>query len=275
MSGTETKQGHGLMAGKRGLVMGVANDHSIAWGIADALHREGAELALSYQAGPIGRRAQPLGESIGVKLFVECSVEKPGDIDNMFDVIAREWGSLDFVVHAIAFSDRNELNGHYVDTTRDNFINTMVISCFSFTEVVKRAALLMPNGGSAITLSYSGSTRVVPRYNVMGVAKAALEASVRYLAADLGPKGIRVNTLSPGPMRTMAGAAIADGRTIFKFQELVSPLQRNPMLEEVGNSAVYLLSDFAGAVTGQNLLVDCGVSSVAMPPVERLADTKG
>jgi enoyl-[acyl-carrier protein] reductase I len=274
MTGTEMKQGHGLMAGKRGLVMGVANDHSIAYGIAEALAREGAELAFSYQAGPIGRRAQGLGEGLGSKLFIECSVEKPGDIDNMFDVIAREWGSLDFVVHAIAFSDRNELNGHYVDTTRDNFINTMVISCFSFTEIAKRAVGLMPNGGSLITLSYSGSTRVVPRYNVMGVAKAALEASVRYLAADLGPRGIRVNAVSPGPMRTMAGAAIADGRTIFKYMEMLAPLKRNPTLEEVGGTAVYLLSDYGAGTTGQNILVDCGASSVAMPRVEDLAEKK-
>jgi enoyl-[acyl-carrier protein] reductase I len=270
MTASDNKQGHGLMAGRRGLIMGVANDHSIAWGIAEALHREGAELAFSYQAGPVGRRAQGLGESIGSKLFIECSVEKPGDIDNMFDTIAKEWGSLDFVVHAIAFSDRNELNGHYVDTTRDNFINTMVISCFSFTEVAKRAAQLMPNGGGLLTLSYSGSMRVVPRYNVMGVAKAALEASVRYLAADLGPRGIRVNTLSPGPMRTMAGAAIADGRTIFKYMETLAPLGRNPTLEEVGGTAVYLLSDYGKGTTGQNLLVDCGASSIAMPAVEKL-----
>jgi enoyl-[acyl-carrier protein] reductase I len=265
---------NGLMAGKRGLIMGVANNHSIAWGIAEACHNAGAELAFSYQAGPLGRRATSLGETLGSELFVECSVDVPGDIDNLFDVIEKEWGSIDFVVHALAFSDRNELNGHYVDTTRDNFINTMVISCFSFTEVAKRAAQLMSNGGSMITLSYSGSTRVVPRYNVMGVAKAALEASVRYLAADLGPRGIRVNTLSPGPMRTMAGAAIADGRTIFKYMEKIAPLGRNPLLEEVGASAVYLLSDAAGGVTGQNLLVDCGASSVAMPRPEDIADTE-
>jgi enoyl-[acyl-carrier protein] reductase I len=270
MTATDTKKSNGLMAGKRGLIMGVANNHSIAWGIAEALHNAGAELAFSYQGGPLGRRATSLGETLGSELFVECSVDKPGDIDNLFDVIEKEWGSIDFVVHALAFSDRNELNGAYVDTTRDNFTNTMIISCFSFTEVAKRAAKLMTDGGSMITLSYSGSTRVVPRYNVMGVAKAALEASVRYLAADLGPQGIRVNTLSPGPMRTMAGAAIADGRTIFKFMETVAPLSRNPTLAEVGGSAVFLLSDAGGGVTGQNLLVDCGASSVAMPKIENL-----
>ena len=270
MTETDTIKTNGLMAGKRGLIMGVANNHSIAWGIAEALHKEGAELAFSYQAGPLGRRATSLGESIGSTLFVECSVDVPGDIDNLFDEIKKQWGSIDFVVHALAFSDRNELNGQYVDTTRDNFTNTMIISCFSFTEVAKRAAELMTEGGSMITLSYSGSTRVVPRYNVMGVAKAALEASVRYLAADLGPRGIRVNTLSPGPMRTMAGAAIADGRTIFKYMENLSPLGRNPTLQEVGGSAVYLLSDAGGGVTGQNLLVDCGVTSVAMPKIENL-----
>ncbi len=270
MTDTPTQKTNGLMAGKRGLIMGVANNHSIAWGIAEALHIEGAELAFSYQAGPLGRRATSLGETLGSKLFIECSVDEPGDIDNLFDTIKKEWGSIDFVVHALAFSDRTELNGQYVDTTRDNFTNTMIISCFSFTEVAKRAADLMTDGGSMITLSYSGSTRVVPRYNVMGVTKAALEASVRYLAADLGPRGIRVNTLSPGPMRTMAGAAIADGRQIFKYMENLSPLGRNPTLSEVGNSAVYLLSDAGGGVTGQNLLVDCGVTSVAMPKIENL-----
>ena len=270
MTKSDTKKTNGLMAGKRGVIMGVANNHSIAWGIAEALHEAGAELAFSYQAGPLGRRATSLGESIGADLFVECSVEKPDDVKNMFAEVKKKWETIDFVVHALAFSDRNELNGQYVDTSRDNFTNTMVISCFSFTEVAKCAAEMMPEGGSMITLSYSGSTRVVPRYNVMGVAKAALEASVRYLAADLGPKGIRVNTLSPGPMRTMAGAAIADGRQIFKYMENLSPLGRNPTLKEVGDSAVYLLSDAGGGVTGQNLLVDCGVTSVAMPKIENL-----
>ena len=269
MTADESRKKNGLMAGKRGLIMGVATDHSIAWGIAEALHAQGAELAFSYQS-VMAKRAQKLGGELGAKLFVECSVDQPGAIDRMFDEIEKEWGGLDFVVHALAFSDRKELNGQYVDTTRENFTNTMIISCFSFTEVAKRAADLMKDGGSMITLSYSGSTRVVPRYNVMGVAKAALEASVRYLAADLGPRGIRVNALSPGPMRTLAGAAIADGRTIFKYMENLAPLQRNPTLEEVGNSAVFLLSDAGGAVTGQNLLVDCGASSVAMPKIENL-----
>ncbi len=267
----KTDKTAGLMAGKRGLVMGVATDHSIAWGIAEALRAQGAELAFSYQP-VMAKRARGLGEELDAKLFVECSVDEPGAVDRMFDEIEKQWGGLDFVVHALAFSDRKELNGQYVDTTRDNFINTMVISCFSFTEVAKRAAGLMKNGGSMITLSYSGSTRVVPRYNVMGVAKAALEASVRYLAADLGPRGIRVNALSPGPMRTLAGAAIADGRTIFRYMENLAPLERNPTLQEVGNSAVFLLSEHGGGITGQNILVDCGASSVAMPRIEKLSN---
>jgi enoyl-[acyl-carrier protein] reductase I len=259
----------GPMAGKRGLVMGVATDHSIAWGIATALRAAGAEIALSYQP-VMAKRATSLGKELGASLFVECSVDEPDGVDNLFDEIEKEWGSLDFVVHALAFSDRKELNGEYVDTSRDNFLNTMLISCYSFTEVARRAAAIMPDGGALITLSYSGSTRVVPRYNVMGVAKAALEASVRYLAADLGPRGIRVNTLSPGPMRTLAGAAIADGRTIFSYMEKMAPLERNPTLEEVGATAVYLLSSMSGGVTGQNILVDCGASSVAMPRIEKL-----
>ena len=259
-----------LMAGKRGLVMGVANDRSIAWGIARVLHGQGAELAFSYQGGAFGRRAVPLAQSIGAKVIEEADVEDLKSVERVFEVIRKKWGSLDFVVHALAFSDRNELKGRYCDTTRANFEHTMVISCFSFTEVSKLAAELMPNGGSLLTLTYGGSTRVVPCYNVMGVAKAALEASVRYLASDLGPQNIRVNALSAGPMRTLAGAGISDARTLFHFQQRHAPMRRSPTLDEVGGAALYLLSDLSGAVTGEVHFVDCGYSTVAMPSIGAL-----
>ena len=259
-----------LMAGKRGLVMGVANDRSIAWGIARILAGQGAELAFTYQGGAFGRRAVPLAESLGAKIIEECNVLDLPSVDRVFDRIKSEWGSLDFVVHALAYSDPRELSGRYADTTRENFTNTMVISCFSFTEVAKRAADLMPDGGSLITLSYGGATRWVPSYNVMGVAKAALEASVRYLAADLGPQGIRVNALSAGPMRTLSGAGVSDARAIFNFQKENSPLRRTPSLDEVGGSALYLLSPMSGAVTGEVHFVDCGYNTVSMPTIEVL-----
>ena len=259
-----------LMAGKRGLVMGVANDRSIAWGIARVLHGQGAELAFSYQGGAFGRRAVPLAQSIGAKVIEEADVEDLKSVESVFEVIRKKWGSLDFVVHALAFSDRNELKGRYCDTTRANFEHTMVISCFSFTEVSKLAAELMPNGGSLLTLTYGGSTRVVPCYNVMGVAKAALEASVRYLASDLGPQNIRVNALSAGPMRTLAGAGISDARTLFHFQQRHAPMRRSPTLDEVGGAALYLLSDLSGAVTGEVHFVDCGYSTIAMPSIGAL-----
>ena len=259
-----------LMAGKRGLVMGVANDRSIAWGIARILAGQGAELAFTYQGGAFGRRAAPLAESLGAKIIEECNVLDVASVDRVFDRIKTEWGGLDFIVHALAFSDPKELAGRYADTTRENFTNTMVISCFSFTEIAKRAADLMPNGGSMITLSYGGATRWVPSYNVMGVAKAALEASVRYLAADLGPQGIRVNALSAGPMRTLSGAGVGDARVIFNFQRENAPLKRTPTLDEVGGSALYLLSPLSGAVTGEVHFVDCGYNTVSMPNLESL-----
>ncbi|HML91334.1 enoyl-ACP reductase FabI [Methyloceanibacter sp.] len=259
-----------LMAGKRGLVMGVANDRSIAWGIARVLHGQGAELAFSYQGGAFGRRAVPLAESIGAKIIEEVDVEDLDSVDRMLDVIRKEWGKLDFVVHALAFSDRNELKGRYCDTTRKNFEHTMVISCFSFTEICKRASDMMNEGGSLLTLTYGGSTRVVPCYNVMGVAKAALEASVRYLASDLGPQGIRVNALSAGPMRTLAGAGISDARTLLHYQQKHAPMRRSPTLDEVGGSALYLLSDLSGAVTGEVHFVDCGYATTFMPDLESL-----
>ena len=261
-----------IMAGKRGLVMGVANDRSIAWGIARILAGQGAELAFTYQGGAFGRRAVPLAQSLNSKIIEECNVLDLASVDNVFAKIRQEWGKLDFVVHALAFSDPKELAGRYADTTRENFTNTMVISCFSFTEIAKRAAELMPDGGSMITLSYGGATRWVPSYNVMGVAKAALEASVRYLAADLGAQGIRVNALSAGPMRTLSGAGVGDARVIFNFQKENAPLKRTPTLDEVGGSALYLLSPMSGAVTGEVHFVDCGYNTVSMPSLAHLKE---
>jgi enoyl-[acyl-carrier protein] reductase I len=261
-----------LMAGKRGLIMGVANDRSIAWGIARVLAGHGAELAFTYHGEAFGRRAIPLAKSVNSPIVVSCDVGDLATVDNAFAEIEKTWSSLDFVVHALAFSDRRELQGRYSDTTRENFSNTMVISCFSFTEVAKRAAALMPNGGTMLTLTYGGSLRVVPSYNVMGVAKAALEASVRYLAADFGPQGIRVNALSAGPMRTLAGAGIADARTIYNFQGEHAPLKRTPTLDEVGGAGLYLLSPLSGAVTGEVHYVDCGYNVVAMPTLEALKE---
>ena len=259
-----------LMAGKRGLVMGVANDRSIAWGIARVLAGQGAKLAFTYQGDAFGRRAIPLAQSVGAEIIAPCDVNDLASVDAVFDEIKQKWGSLDFVVHALAFSDRRELAGRYADTSRENFSNTMVISCFSFTEISKRAADLMPNGGTLLTLTYGGATRWVPSYNVMGVAKAALEASVRYLAADLGPQGIRVNALSAGPMRTLAGAGVSDARLIFNYQKDHSPLRKTPTLDDVGGSALYLLSPLSGAVTGEVHFVDCGYSTVAMPTLDSL-----
>lgn len=261
-----------LMAGKRGLVMGVANDRSIAWGIARVLHGQGAKLAFSYQGGAFGRRAVPLAESIGAKIIEEVDVEDLDSVDRMLGVIRKDWGKLDFVVHALAFSDRNELKGRYCDTTRKNFEHTMVISCFSFTEICNRVSDMMNEGGSLLTLTYGGSTRVVPCYNVMGVAKAALEASVRYLASDLGPQGVRVNALSAGPMRTLAGAGISDARTLLHYQQNHAPMRRSPTLDEVGGSALYLLSDLSGAVTGEVHFVDCGYATTFMPDIDSLKE---
>jgi enoyl-[acyl-carrier protein] reductase I len=259
-----------LMHGKRGLIMGVANDHSIAWGIAKVLAAEGATLAFTYQGEALGRRVRPLAQSLGSTLLMSCDVEGVDSVEAVFSEIGRTWGSLDFLVHAIAFSDKNELKGRYADTSRDNFIRTMVISCFSFTEVARRAAALMPAGGAMVTLTYAGSARVMPNYNVMGVAKAALEASVRYLAADFGPKRIRINAISAGPVRTLAGAGIADARLMFNFQQRHAPLRRTVALEEVGGAALYLLSDLSTGVTGDIHYVDCGYNIVAMPDPEAL-----
>lgn len=262
-----------LMKGKKGLIMGVANDRSIAWGIARVLKGQGADLAFTYQGDAFGRRAVPLAESTGAEIIVDCDVSDLASVDNVFNEINDKWGELDFVVHALAFSDRNELKGRYSDTTRDNFVNTMIISCFSFTEIANRAAPLMKNGGSLLTLSYAGSQWVVPCYNVMGVAKAALETSVKYLATDLGDQNIRVNAMSAGPMRTLAGAGISDARLMFNFQKAHAPLHRTPTLDEVGGAGLYLLSDLSGGVTGEIHYVDCGYNTVFMPDLQALKDT--
>ena len=270
MMKTDVAKTGALMAGKRGLVMGVANERSIAWGIARLLAGQGAKLAFTYQGEAFGRRAIPLAKSLGSEIVVNCDVTDLATVDATFAEIKRQWGDLDFVVHALAFSDRRELAGRYVDTTRENFVNTMVISCFSFTEIAKRASDLMREGGALLTLTFSGATRWVPCYNVMGVAKAALEASVRYLAADLGPRGIRVNALSAGPMRTLAGAGISDARMLFNYQRDHAPLKRTPTLDEVGGAGLYLVSDLSGAVTGEVHFVDCGYHMVAMPDLNAL-----
>jgi enoyl-[acyl-carrier protein] reductase I len=255
----------GLMHEKRGLVMGVANDHSIAWGIAKALAAEGAALAFTYQGEALGKRVEPLARSVGSELVIPCDVEDIDAVDAVFSAIASAWGSLDFLVHCIGFSDRNELKGRYADTSRENFIRTMLISAFSFTEAARRAATLMPSGGAMLTLTFGGSTRVAPNYNVMGVAKAALEASVRYLAADFGPDNIRVNAISAGPVRTLAGAGVADARFMFNFQRAHSPLRRSVTIENIGGSALYLLSSLSESVTGEVHFVDAGYNIVSMP----------
>jgi enoyl-[acyl-carrier protein] reductase I len=260
----------GLMHGKRGLIMGVANDHSIAWGIAKALAGQGASLAFTYQGEALKKRVQPLAEGVGSSLLLPCDVEDLASVDAVFSGLQAKWGSLDFLVHAIAYSDKGELKGRYADTTRENFIRTMVISCFSFTEIVKRAVPLMSGGGSIVTLTYGGSTRVMPNYNVMGVAKAALEASVRYLASDFGPRGVRVNAISAGPIRTLAGAGIADARLMFNYQRRHAPLRRTVSIDEVGGSALYLLSDLASGVTGEVHFVDSGYNIISMPHPEAL-----
>jgi len=259
-----------LMQGKRGLVMGVANDHSIAWGIARTLASQGAEMAFTYQGDSFGKRVRPLAESVGSTLVLPADVQDPASLDAVFDTLASEWGSLDFLVHAVAYSDKSELKGRYVDTSRANFLNTLDISCFSLTDMTKRAQPLMREGGSIITLSYLGADRVLPNYNVMGVAKAALEASVRYLAADLGPDGIRVNAVSPGPMRTLAGSAVGSARKVYGFNVRNSPLRRTAALDEVGGAALYLLSDMGGGTTGETLYVDCGYHVMGMVAEENL-----
>ena len=255
----------GLLAGKRGLILGVANGHSIAWHIASALRAHGAELAFTYQLEALRKRVEPLAETVGSSIVLPCDVEDPASMDAVFDGLADHWDRLDFLVHCVAFSDKDELKGRYLDTSLDNFELTMRVSCYSFTALAQRATKMMGDGGSLLTLSYLGAERVVPNYNVMGVAKAALEASVRYLASDLGPDGIRVNAISAGPMRTLAGSAVADARYVFRHSESASPLGRNLTPEEIGGAAVYLLSPLAGAVTGEVHHVDSGFNTIGIP----------
>ena len=258
-----------LMQGKRGLILGVANDHSIAWGIASAVAEHGAALAFTYQGDGFAKRVKPLAESVGSNIVLPCDVSDDTSIDAVFSAVEKEWGSLDFVVHSVAYSDKDELSGRYVDTTRDNFKLTLDISCFSFTTIAQRAAALMPNGGSLITLTYSGAERVMPNYNVMGVAKAALEASVKYLAVDLGTDGIRVNAISAGPMRTLAGSAVGGARQVYKWNEEYSPLRNNTKLEDVGGAGLYLLSDLSAGITGEIMHVDSGYNVVGVPDLLR------
>ncbi|MDB5551978.1 MAG: fabI2 [Rhizobium sp.] len=260
----------GIMQGKRGLIMGVANSHSIAWGISKALAEQGAELAFTYQGDALGKRVRPLAAEVKSDFLIECDVEKIDSVDHVFAELKERWGGLDFVVHAIGFSDKNELKGLYADTTRDNFSRTMVISCFSFTEIAKRAAEMMNDGGSMLTLTYGGSVRLMPNYNVMGVAKAALEASVRYLAGDFGPRGIRVNAISAGPIRTLAGAGISDARAMLGWQQKNSPMRRTVTIDDVGQSALYLLSPMSRGVTGEIHYVDSGYNITSMPVLETL-----
>ncbi len=259
-----------LMNGKRGLVMGVANERSIAWGIAKALADEGAELAFSYQGEAFGKRVEPLAASVGSDVLVDVDVTDPASMDACFDQLKARWGKLDFVVHAIAYSDKNELTGRFVNTSRENFKNSLDISCYSFIDVSRRAAEMMPDGGSLITLTFAGSNRVTPNYNVMGVAKAALESATRYLAADLGQQGIRVNAISPGPMKTLAGAAIGGARATYRHTDTNAPLGSNATLEAVGGTAAWLCSDYGACTTGEIVRVDGGFHVLGMPKAENL-----
>ncbi len=262
-----------LMEGKRGLIMGVANDHSIAWGIARELHGQGASLAFTYQGEAFGKRVRPLADSVGSNLVLPCDVSSEEDLDRTFDELKSAWQSLDFVVHAIAYSDKQELRGQYIDTTRENFARTLDISCYSFTSVSRHAMGMMNGGGSLLTLSYLGAERVTPNYNVMGIAKAALEASVRYLAVDLGPMNIRVNAISAGPMRTLAGSAISDARFVYGWSRDHAPLKRPVALEEVGRAGLYFLSDLSAGVTGEVQHVDCGYNAIGIPHPARMKDS--
>ena len=254
----------GYMAGKRGLIMGLANDRSLAWGIAQKLREEGAELAFSYQGEALEKRVRPLAQEVGSDFLIDCDVADPADLDTAFATLAARWPTIDFVVHAIGFSDKNELRGRYCDTTLDNFLMTMNISVYSFTAVAQRAASMMPNGGAMLTLSYYGAEKVIPHYNVMGVAKSALETSVKYLAVDLGRDNIRVNAISAGPIKTLAASGIGDFRYILKWNELNSPLKRNTTIEDVGGAGLYLLSDLSSGVTGETHHVDCGYHAIGM-----------
>jgi len=264
----EQNSSNGIMKGKRGIVMGVANDRSIAWGIAAAAAKQGAQLAFTYQGEALEKRVRPLAESVGSDLIIPCDVSSDNAIDEAFNTLKKKWDTIDFIVHAIAYSDKEELKGEYLDTSRENFFKTMDISVYSFTAVARRAAAMMPNGGSMITLTYYGAEKVMPHYNVMGAAKAALESSVRYLAADLGGDKIRVNSLSAGPIKTLAASGIGDFRYILKWNQYNSPLRRNVTLEDVGGCGVYLLSDLSTGVTGETHHVDCGYHVVGMKAID-------
>ena len=263
-----------LMHGRRGLVLGVANDHSIAWGLARTAAAHGAEVAFTYQGEGFAKRVRPLADSLGSKIVLPCDVSDDDSIEAVFVEIEKTWGTIDFLVHSLAYSNKDELSGQYVDTTRDNFQKTLDISCFSFTALAKRAAKIMPNGGSMITLTYSGAERVMPNYNVMGVAKAALEASVRYLAVDLGSYNIRVNAISAGPMRTLAGSAVGGARQVYKWNEEYSPLRKNTQLDDVGGAGLYLLSNLSAGVTGEIVHVDSGYNVVGVPDLLRHREPK-
>ena len=262
------KLNNGVMNGKRGIVMGVANDRSIAWGIAEAVAKQGAEIAFTYQGDALEKRVRPLAEKVGSTIIIPCDVSSDEAIEETFRLLKEKWDTIDFIVHAIAYSDKEELKGEYVDTTRENFYKTMDISVYSFTAIAQRAARMMPNGGSMITLTYYGAEKVMPHYNVMGVAKAALESSVRYLAADLGSDKIRVNSLSAGPIKTLAASGIGDFRYILKWNQYNSPLRRNVTLNDVGGCGVYLLSDLSAGVTGETHHVDCGYHVVGMKAID-------
>jgi enoyl-[acyl-carrier protein] reductase I len=257
-----------MLKNKKGIIFGIANDHSIAWGIAKKLSENGAQLAITYQNETLLKRVQPLAEKVNSNLLIECDFSKTDSIKSCFEKIKTKFQNIDFVIHAAAFSDKNELNGKYINTSKDNFINTLNISCFSFTEISKHASKIMNDGGSLITLSFYGSNKVIPNYNIMGVAKAALETSVKYLSVDLGSKNIRVNAISAGPMRTIAGAAVANARNVFNYTQKNSALQRNVTLEEIGNAALYFTSDLSNAVTGEIHYVDCGFNIIGIPKSE-------
>ena len=264
----QEKLNNGIMNGKRGIVIGVANDRSIAWGIAEAVAKQGAEIAFTYQGDALEKRVRPLAEKVGSNIIIPCDVSSDEEIEETFKLLKEKWDTIDFIVHAIAYSDKEELKGEYVDTTRENFYKTMDISVYSFTAIAQRAAKMMPNGGSMITLTYYGAEKVMPHYNVMGVAKAALESSVRYLAADLGSDKIRVNSLSAGPIKTLAASGIGDFRYILKWNQYNSPLRRNVTLNDVGGCGVYLLSDLSAGVTGETHHVDCGYHVVGMKAID-------
>ena len=254
-----------MIRGKKGIVIGIANDHSIAWGIAKQLHANGAQLAITYQNNTLLKRVKPLADKVNSDILVECDVDNEDHLQNIFTQIKKGFGTIDFIIHAVAYSDKNELNGRYVDTSKDNFINSLSISCYSFTRIAKIFQPIINPGGSLVTLSFHGASKVMPNYNVMGVAKAALETSVKYLSVDLGDQDVRVNAISAGPMRTLAGAAIANARDVFNYTSENSSLKRNVNLDELGNSALYLVSDLSSAITGEIHYVDCGFNIVGMP----------